>query len=113
VVFDTWVSQGLTLNGLEIKTSRSDIRRELMQPQKSADFYEHIDTFSLVAPAEIIDLGELPRNWGVYVPDESGSLRTVRGPRYLHVGGRDRSSMSRSFVAAFTRALVQRSQVLS
>lgn len=109
VVFDTWPSKGLVLHGLEIKCSKSDLRRELQQPDKAADFTEYLDTFSIVAPKEIIDRDLIPKRWGIYVPDEKGTLRTVRKPLYLHDDGRDRAVVDRSIMAAFSRALVQRS----
>jgi len=110
VVFDTWPSKGLALHGLEIKCSKSDLRRELQQPAKFAEFAPYLDTFSIVGPKEVIDRDIIPKRWGIYVPDDNGALRTIRKPLYLHEPGeRDRETCDRSFAAGFCRALVQRS----
>jgi len=51
VVLDTWPSQGLTVHGLEIKTRKSDMRRELLDPAKAQAFATDLDLFSIAAPA--------------------------------------------------------------
>lgn len=109
IVLDTWPSHGLTLHGLEIKCSKADLRRELQNPDKAEGFIKHLDVFSVVAPKEVIDRDLIPKRWGIYVPDDNGGLRTVRKPLYLHDEARDRKQVSRSLMAAFARALVQRS----
>lgn len=109
IVFDTWQSKGLTLDGFEIKVRKSDLRRELQDPSKSAGFTDHLDTFSIVAPKAVIDRDIIPKRWGIYVPDDKGTLRTIRKPLYLHDDSRDRTHVDRSIMAAFSRALVQRS----
>jgi len=106
IVFDTWPSKGLRLHGLEIKTSRGDLRRELQDTRKFAEFEPHLDLFSIVAPKGIVDLKILPPKWGLYIPDGEG-LRARRKPLSLHSD--KRAEMSRSIAAAFVRALVDRS----
>lgn len=109
VVFDTWPSSGLSLHGLEIKTNRADLRRELMNTKKFADFAKHLDHFSIVAPLGVAKLEMLPERWGLYYPEEnSGKLRARRKPLMLHDQG-GRKEMTRSLAAAFMRALVARS----
>jgi hypothetical protein len=107
VVFDTWPSAGLKLHGLEIKISKQDLRRELQDTQKFADWEDHLDQFSIVAPKGLVDLKLLPPKWGLYVDDEKSGLRARRKPLMLHAG--KRPQMSRSIAAAFVRALVDRS----
>ena len=110
VVFDTWPSKGLAVHGFEIKCSKSDLRRELQQTAKFAEFEPFLDTFSIVAPKEIIDRDIIPKRWGIYVPNDNSTLRTVRKPLYLHESGEQRREfLARTFAAAFARALVQRS----
>jgi len=108
IVFNTWPSEGLTLHGLEIKCSRSDLRRELQDTRKFAEFAPYLDHFSIVAPKEIVSKLEIPDKWGLYHPTDDGRLRAARKPLMLHTEGR-REQMDRSLAAAFARALVQRS----
>lgn len=107
IVFDTWPSAGLKLHGLEIKISKHDLRRELQNTQKFADWEDHLDQFSIVAPKGLVDLKLLPPKWGLYVNDDKSGLRARRKPLMLHAG--KRPQMSRSIAAAFVRALVDRS----
>ncbi len=106
VVFDTWPSGGLKLHGLEIKVSKQDLRRELQNTQKSAEWSEHLDQFSIVAPKGLVDLDLLPPKWGLFIPNGEG-LRARRKPLMLHA--EKRTELNRSIAAAFVRALVDRS----
>lgn len=107
VVFDTWPSKGLQIHGMEIKVSESDLRRELHNPQKFGQFEPLLDRFSIVAPLGVVDLGILPKNWGLYVPTDDGKLRARRKPLPLRAPPRE--TIDRSFAAAFVRAVVTRS----
>jgi len=107
IVFDTWPSEGLTLHGLEIKTTKSDLRRELQNTKKYADFAPHLDYFSIVAPKGTVDLRLLPQKWGLYQPTDDGKLRARRKPLSIH--DENHRTISRSMAAAFVRALVSRS----
>lgn len=107
VVFDTWPSSGLSLHGLEIKTNRPDLRRELQNTKKFADFAKDLDHFSIVAPPAVANLDMLPERWGLYLPTDDGKLRARRKPLMLH--DTPTGLMRRGLAAAFMRALVARS----
>ena len=109
IVFDTWPSAGLHLHGLEIKTTKADLRRELQNPGKFGDWARHLDFFSIVAPLGIADLNLLPPRWGLYCPDAEGNLRARRKPIMLHDGSDTILTINRSMAAAYCRALVVRS----
>jgi hypothetical protein len=108
VVFDTWPSKGLYLHGIEIKCTKSDLRRELQDTAKFAEFSAYLDKFSIAAPPDIVDLKLLPPKWGLYCPTPEGTLRARRKPLMLHQEGK-RDTLDRSVAAAFVRALVDRS----
>jgi hypothetical protein len=108
IVLDTWPSEGLMLHGLEIKCSKDDFRRELQNLGKAEGFLGYLDLFSIVAPPGIVDLALLPPKWGLYCPTENGELRARRRPLDLQTKDA-RLTMDRSLVAAFARALVDRS----
>ena len=108
IVLDTWPSEGLRLHGLEIKCSKADFRKELTNLKKAEDFQLHLDLFSIVAPPGIVDPALLPPKWGLYCPTDKGHLRARRAPLDLQTKD-SRLTMDRSLVAAFARALVDRS----
>lgn len=108
IVFDTWPGPGLHLHGLEIKTTKADLRRELQNTKKFHDFANHLDLFSIVAPKGIVDLKLLPPKWGLYILTDDDNLRARRKPLMLHDEG-GRKTINRSFAAAFVRALITRS----
>ncbi len=65
VAIALWPSRGLTIDGFEVKVSRSDWQRELAQPEKAEDACRLVDRFSIVAPRGVVLDGELPATWGL------------------------------------------------
>ncbi|MFN0195467.1 MAG: hypothetical protein ACKVT0_01875, partial [Planctomycetaceae bacterium] len=65
-----WKSGGLEVLGFEIKVSRSDWMRELQDPSKSTVFTRYCHRFFVVAPKGVVEIGELPREWGLIVATE-------------------------------------------
>lgn len=103
VAMNCYSSKGYKIEVVEIKVSKSDLRRELEEPEKHNVVFEDIDYYSLAAPAEIIDLSIIPPKWGVYAVND-GKLITKRKPLALHDEA-DRS-IKRSFAASFLRAAI-------
>lgn len=107
IVQDTWPSDGYAVHGIEIKCSRSDLRRELNDLTKSERFSEHVDYFWLAVSDEKIIKGlDLPATWGILTV-RGPSLRAVRSaPRLRHVdrGYVDREPLPRSVQVAMLRA---------
>lgn len=93
VIVNCWDSDGLSIDGFEIKISREDLKRELTDPDKHCVFFDEIDTFTLVCPREIIDFEVIPAKWGLLcvVEDKEGNrtLKWVRKPFALHDKKRD------------------------
>jgi hypothetical protein len=75
-----WHSRGAgRIDVLELKTSRSDFRRELDQPAKAEAWWPYSTTFSIVAPSEdIAPPEELPPGWGLMVPNPRAGLRRFK-----------------------------------
>ena len=101
VAMNCFASTGHRIEVVEIKVSKSDLRRELESPEKHNVIFDDIDFYSLAAPADIIDMAIIPPKWGVYAY-KNGKLITKRKPLALH-DEHDRT-ISRSFVASFMRA---------
>lgn len=102
VVADCWPSHGYQIHGFEIKVSKSDLRRELMEPAKHNIFFDHIDTYTLVAPVDIVDMDIIPAKWGVLVVKD-GKLVTKRRPIPLH--DESTATINRGFAFSLIRAI--------
>ena len=101
-----WPSRGLELHGFEIKVSKSDWKRELRDPEKSAPIQAYCDRWWIVAPGGVVDLAELPTTWGLFEP------RKRRGKVSLHVAKQapkltDTKKIDRRFLAAILRRVAE------
>lgn len=67
LVLSTWRSRGFERDGVEIKVSVADWRREFNNPAKADWWFGHCHRFWLAAPAKVAAkiLGEVPETWGV------------------------------------------------
>lgn len=73
-----WPSKGLHVHGFEIKVSRSDWRREVDQPEKSAAFERYCHFWWIVAPEGVVPLDEAKSTWGLLEAREGKPLRIRR-----------------------------------
>ena len=76
-VFNLWPSKGLTRMAFELKISRSDFTRELLNPEKNKWAKECFHEFWFVAPTDVIKEEELPEGAGWMRPN-GDSLAIVR-----------------------------------
>lgn len=107
VAVNAYRSNGYSIEGIEIKVSKSDLRRELQDSSKHNIFFSSIDYYSLAAPEDIIDMKIIPPKWGVYavkvLPDGSLRMYARRNPLSLHD---ERSpDIARPFFASLLRAI--------
>lgn len=114
LVMHCYDSEGLKIQGYEIKISKSDLKRELEDPDKHAVFFDAIDFYWLIAPKHVLDnLDLIPPKWGVRSVwrDESGKLisRTVRKPTCLHDEQMYSRKIRKTFMASFCRAISKQS----
>lgn len=111
VVVDCFKSNGFSIHGIEIKVSKSDLRRELQDSSKHNIFFPNLDYFSLAAPTSVVDIKLIPEKWGIYLIDQyedgSLSLRTYRKPLSLH--DEIVESIDRCFAVCLMRALYNQS----
>ena len=107
VVVDCYKSNRYSIEGIEIKVSKADLRRELQDATKHNIFFDNLDYYSLAAPEEIIDMELIPLKWGVYLvkrlPNGDLSLYTYRKPLSLH--DEVQPTIDRAFAASLIRAL--------
>ena len=106
VIFDCYQSNGFRIDGIEIKVSKSDLRRELEDPAKHALFFDAIDFYTLACPKEVLDgmMQVIPPKWGIIQVNEDGSTRYIRKP--LAQDDRIEKAIPRGFVASSIRAVL-------
>jgi len=81
IAMNLWKSRGLTLRGFEVKVSRSDLKRELVDPAKAEGVAKFCDEWYLVVPKGLLkdEVQDVPSGWGIMEADETKEgLRTVR-----------------------------------
>ena len=106
IVVNVYRSGGYSIEGIEVKVSRADLRRELQDSSKHNIFFDSIDYYSLAAPADVIDTDIIPPKWGLYaVYDYEGNqvMKTMRKPLSLH--DEQQPAINRPFFACLMRAL--------
>lgn len=65
IAVNLWPSRGLAINGIELKSFRSDWLRELKKPDKAESIFQYCDYFWLLTTDETIaKLEEIPVTWG-------------------------------------------------
>lgn len=100
-------SRGLDMHGFEVKVSKSDWQRELMNPNKVEEgIYKFCDYWWIVAPQGIVQRDELPKTWGLlelqpYEPTKPNWKPTLR--QIVAAPALEAQPMSRSFIAALLR----------
>lgn len=102
VVMGLWPSLGMELWGMEIKVSRGDWRREVHDPAKASEIFNHFDRWFLVAPEGVAKPDELPQPWGWLVPKD-GKLLKVRDAEK----NPNRKPVDNHFLAALMRRVAR------
>ena len=79
MAFNMYGSTGYEILGFEIKVSRSDFLSELKDMSKSDEIMSYCDKWYLaVSDANIVQDGELPKNWGLLVLKDGKLMQKVR-----------------------------------
>ena len=82
IAISLYRSRGKSLWGFEIKVSRYDWLQELKQPQKAENIMRYCHHWALVASSEdIVQKGELPPTWGMYIPHKNRLKCIVAPPK--------------------------------
>lgn len=100
IAMSLWPSRGLDLHGFELKSSRSDWKRELDNPEKAEEICAYCDRWWVVVGDEsIIQPGELPGTWGLLAPRGQTLIVKVEAPQLTP------KPLDRKFLAAIMRRL--------
>ena len=97
IIMGLWPSRGINLDGVEIKTQRSDWLRELKDPQKAESISRFCDHWWVHATPDIVKEDEVPTGWGLRVYD-GRVWRTV-----IEASKRDAEPVDHDFLAAILR----------
>jgi hypothetical protein len=103
VAMNMWASRNLEIRGFEIKVSRSDLKRELVDPSKADAVGKYCHTWCLATPTGLVRSDDLvPASWGIFEVGEDGLGRFKRLPTSRPA--EEVSALSRMFAAALVRA---------
>jgi hypothetical protein len=102
VAMSVWPSRGLHMHGFELKKSRSDWKRELDDPAKSAPIQRFMDFWWVVAEdAKLVKDGELPPTWGLLVLQGGKLVQKTVAPKLTA------EPLTRGFIASLLRSATQ------
>lgn len=94
-----WPSRGIHVHGFEVKVSKSDWKREKVDPEKAEEIASRCDYWWVAAPAGLVPLDEVPVNWGLLEVAEDGKkIKQARAATMLA-----RREMTPQFFASIVR----------
>ena len=103
LAMNLWPSRGLEIRGFEIKVSRSDLKRELVDPSKADAVGAFCHTWALATPVGLVRAEDnAPACWGLFEVDEKGAGVWKRQPTMRPAD--EVKAPSRLFTAAIARA---------
>ena len=81
LALNLWRSKSWAVHGIEVKVSRKDWEKELLNPSKSKELIKFVDAWWVAAPWGMIDPKELPEGWGLLETRDDGGLRVKKQAR--------------------------------
>lgn len=84
LVVSCWKSRGYALDGVEVKVSYSDWKKERDNPAKADWWWSHVHRFWVAAPKSLAlrIRNELPEAWGLLAVNEGRVSELVAAPRH-------------------------------
>lgn len=70
VAISTWPSRGLSIEGIEVKSDKSDLRREIENPAKADAIATYCHSWWLAFPTGLDEGVMIPPNWGTISVNE-------------------------------------------
>lgn len=100
IVLGKWSSIDLSIQGFEIKATRSNWLQEIGNPEKSEAGFSYCDTWSLLTYPGVADPQEIPPKWGHLVLDGFNLEVLKEAPKLQAL------PVDRSFVARISDAIL-------
>ena len=84
LVVSLWASRGYELDGVEVKVSASDWKRELDKAEKADWWWHHVHRFWVAVPVALAPRvrDELPTGWGLLACSEGSSKVVVKPDKH-------------------------------
>tara|TARA_R110002167_G_scaffold42512_4_gene129109 strand:- start:389 stop:1165 length:777 start_codon:yes stop_codon:yes gene_type:complete len=98
VCMNLWPSKGLAIHGFEIKVSRADFMKEMMDITKAEAVGQYCDFWWLAVPSGLVDVTEIPDAWGLMVLHANGLKIKKQAPK------RTPKDPTRGFMASLLRS---------
>jgi len=76
LIIETWPSRGQDITGIEYKRTLADFRRELAQGNKCEEIAAFCAFWTVLAPAGVIPVGDVPAAWGLWEIKGNRLMRT-------------------------------------
>lgn len=112
VAFNMWPSRGLAVEGIEIKSYRSDWLNELKNPRKAEAIFQYCDYWWLVTDKEgVAKIEEIPETWG-WMCVVKGRLMTMKKAPKLNPAPLTRGIIA-SMLRRATDGLIHQSTIQS
>jgi hypothetical protein len=107
LVLSMWRSNGLTLDGYEIKASRADLKKELADPSKAEALARYCDSWTLIAWDDAVLVEGVPESWGIITTVDGEYGRELTQQRKAVT--RTPEPWPRTFVCSLVRNAYQQS----
>lgn len=107
IAVNLWPSRGLSVNGIELKSFRSDWLSELKKPQKAENIFQYCDYFWLLTTDDTIaKIEEIPESWGWLCIKGEKIFTKKEAPKLAPI------PISRHFFAAALKRAVDKTQYI-
>lgn len=107
IAVNLWPSRGLAINGIELKSFRSDFLNELKNPKKAENIFQFCDYFWLLTTDDTIaKLEEIPDSWGwmcikgerIFIKKDAPKLAPIECSKHFLVAMLKRAQDKTNFV---------------
>lgn len=100
IVMGLWPSRGLSLQGIELKSSRTDWLSEFKKPAKAENIFQYCDYFWLLTEGfDVAKKEEIPETWGWMNINQKGKVEIIKqAPKCIPT-----TAIDRHFLAALLK----------